>query len=147
MRSVPSTTTFSKGTFMHRDERSTRGIGNWLAPVLWGVLILSLSTLPEMYFGAPRTPQGRRLHYYLELLVHVVQFSVFFLLVLRALRAELPSRARVLGYAFAAVLLMSLLNESVQTLTPTRMFDVADMAMDALGGLVGLGLARLFDVS
>jgi VanZ family protein len=100
-----------------------------------------------MYFGAPRTPQGRRLHYYLELLVHVVQFSVFFLLVLRALRAELPSRARVLGYAFAAVLLMSLLNESVQTLTPTRMFDVADMAMDALGGLVGLGLARLFDVS
>jgi hypothetical protein len=37
-------------------------------------------------------------------------------------------------------------NESVQTLTPTRMFDFADMAMDALGGLVGLGLALFLDV-
>jgi VanZ family protein len=131
---------------MRRDERRTFGITKWLPPVLWGVLILSLSALPEMYFGTPRSGQGRRLHYYLEVTVHIFQFSVFFLLVTRALYSTLPSRARVLGYAFTAVLALSLVNESVQTLTPTRMFDFADMAMDALGGLVGLGLALFLDV-
>lgn len=76
----------------------------------------------------------------MEVMVHIVQFCVFFLLMVPALRSGHRSRAMALGGAFAAVLLLSLTNESVQTLTPTRTFDPADMAMDTLGGLMGLGL-------
>jgi VanZ family protein len=117
-------------------------------PVLWATLILSLSTLPEVYFGTPQSREGRRIHYYLEVLVHICQFCVFFLLVIRALRRSAPPRqTKFLGYAYISALLLSLLNESIQTLTPTRMFDYADMAMDAVGGLAGVGLILLLDVA
>jgi VanZ family protein len=104
------------------------------------LLILSLSTLPEAFFGKPKAGAGRRLHHYLELVVHVVQFCVFFLLMNRALRSADRSRVAVRSGALLAVLLLSLVNESIQTLTPTRTFDLTDMAVDAVGGLVGLGL-------
>ena len=113
----------------------------WLPPLAWALLILSLSMLPEMYFGTPSTRQGRRVHFYLEVLVHITQFCVFFVLMARALRPTLRSRAWTLAGAFAAVLVLSLTNESLQTLTPTRTFDVADMTMDVLGGFIGFGVS------
>jgi VanZ family protein len=131
---------------MRHNANRMSWIGSWLPPVLWAALILSLSTLPEVYFGPPPSSEGRRIHYYLEVLVHIAQFCVFFLLVIRALRRSASRReARLLGYAFVSALVLSLLNESIQTLTPTRMFDYADMAMDALGVLVGVGLVLLLD--
>lgn len=118
-------------------------MSRWLPPVCWATLVLTLSLLPEVFFfGATATPEARRLHYYLEVLVHIFQSCVFFLLMIRALRSAGRSRITVLTGAFVAVLLLSLVNESVQAFTPTRMFDVIDMTMDALGGIVGLGLAR-----
>lgn len=126
---------------MHRGGRAWRqALTRWLPPALWALLILSLSTLPEMFFGKPQTGEGRRLHYYLEMVVHISQFCVFFLLMIRALRGAGRSRATVVVAAFVAVLVLSLTNESVQTLTPTRTFDLTDMVMDAVGGFVGLGL-------
>ena len=124
-------------------------IRRWLPPVLWASLILSLSLLPDsfFYFGAPRTREARRAHYYLEIAVHIFQFGVFFLLMNRPLRSGRRSRAGALVGAFVFVLLLSLTNETLQAFTPTRMFDVEDMAMDALGGLVGLGLALVRDAT
>ena len=118
-------------------------IRRWLPPVLWASLILSMSLLPDsfFYFGVPRTHEARRAHYYLEVAVHIFQFGVFFMLMTRPLRSGRRSRAGALVGAFVFVLLLSLTNESLQAFTPTRMFDFEDMAMDALGGLVGLGLA------
>jgi VanZ family protein len=128
---------------------SGSAIRRWLPPVLWASLILSVSLLPDsfFYFGVPRTREARRVHYYFEAAVHIFQFCVFFMLVNRPLRSAHRSRAGALVGALAAVLLLSLTNESVQALTPTRMFDLGDMAMDALGGLVGLGLAMVRDAS
>jgi VanZ family protein len=125
-------------------ERGARAI-QWLPPFLWGALVLSLSLLPDafFYFGVPRSRDARRVHYYFEVVVHVVQCSVFFLLMTRPLHSTLRSRAHALIGAFTSVLLLSVLNESVQAFTPTRMFDVQDMAFDALGGLVGLCLTQL----
>ena len=101
-----------------------------------------MSLLPDslFYFGVPQTPEARQAHYYLEVVVHIVQFCVFFMLMNRPLRSARRSRRGALVGAFAFVLLLSLTNESLQAFTPTRMFDVQDMAMDVLGGLVGLGL-------
>jgi VanZ family protein len=119
----------------------------WLPPVLWGTLVLLLSLLPDafFYFGVPRTRDVRRVHYYFEVVVHVVQCSVFFLLMTRPLRSTTRSRAHALIGAFTSVLLLSLMNESVQAFTPTRMFDFQDMAFDALGGVMGLCLTLVRD--
>jgi VanZ family protein len=126
-------------------ERGSRAI-QWLPPFLWGALVLSLSLLPDafFYFGVPRSRDARRVHYYFEVVVHVVQCAVFFLLMTRPLRSTLRSRPHAMIGAFTAVLLLSLLNESVQALTPTRMFDVQDIAFDALGGVVGLCLTLVW---
>lgn len=132
-----------------RKPSGGRGPGaiQWLPPFLWGALVLSLSLLPDafFYFGVPRTRDARRVHYYFEVVVHVVQCSVFFLLMTRPLRSTTRSRAHALIGAFTSVLLLSLMNESVQAFTPTRMFDFQDMAFDALGGTVGLCLTLVRD--
>jgi VanZ family protein len=110
----------------------------WLPPALWALLVLALSTRPEAFFGAaPTTREAKVVHFYLEVLVHLVQFSVFFVLMLRPLRERAWPRAAVLATAFAAVLALSFANESLQALTPTRTFDLWDMAVDAVGGVLG----------
>ncbi len=119
----------------------------WLPSGLWGALILALSTEPESFFpfAASQGGQYRVIHYYLEVAVHLVEFCVLFLLVAWPLRSQKRSWVAVIGWAFGAVLVLSLLNESVQSFTPTRMFDVGDMSVDALGGGLGALLARATD--
>ena len=127
-------------------ENRTAGIARWAPPICWGALVVLLSLLPDVFFfGTPKNDEARHLHYYIEVMVHVFQSCVFFLLILRPLRSTQRSRAAVVAAAFAALLLLSLVNESVQAFTPTRMFDFVDMTMDALGGIVGLGLALAAD--
>lgn len=115
----------------------------WFPSVMWGVLILLLSTRPEtFFFGAAQGGQYRVIHYYVEIAVHLVEFCVFFLLVVWSLRTQERPSVAVIGRAFGAVLVLSLLNESIQAFTPTRMFDVRDMTVDALGGAIGMLLCR-----
>lgn len=125
----------------HRRPRSAR---QWVPAILWGVLILGLSTRPESFFFpiAPRRGQGG-LRLYVEIAVHLVQFCLFALLLLRPLRANGWGESTVRGAALAGVLGLSLLNESLQAFTPTRMFDMADVVVDATGGLIALAVARL----
>lgn len=113
----------------------------WLPPAIWGALILALSTRPDtFFFSESRGKQYRLIHYYLEIAVHLVEFGVFSLLVVRPLRSWALPKVAVLGSAFGATLVLSLLNESIQAFTPTRMFDVWDMTVDALGGAIGVVL-------
>jgi VanZ family protein len=112
--------------------------------ILWGVLILGLSTRPDSFFFpvAPgRGPGGFRL--YLEIAVHLAQFCVFALLLLRPLRAHGWGGFTARAAALAGAVGLSLLNESLQALTPTRMFDVTDVVVDATGGLIASALSRL----
>jgi VanZ family protein len=108
-----------------------------------------MSLLPDSfyYFGVPRTHEARQVHYYFEVAVHIFQYCIFFMLMNRALRSAHRSRAGALVGAFAFVLLLSLTNESLQAFTPTRMFDLEDMAMDTLGGLTGVGLMLVLKCS
>lgn len=116
----------------------------WLPSALWGALILALSTKPEsFFFAAIQSGQHRIIHYYLEIAVHLVEFCVFFLLIAWALHSAETPWVAVISRAFGAVLVLSMLNESIQAFTPTRMFDVEDMIVDALGGVIGLLLAPL----
>ncbi len=115
----------------------------WFPSALWGALILLLSTRSEtFFFAAAQSAHYRVIHYYLEIIVHLVEFCVFFLLVAWALHSAETPWAAVIGRAFGAVLVLSLLNESIQAYTPTRMFDVGDMTVDVLGGAIGVLLCR-----
>jgi hypothetical protein len=125
----------------HRRARSAR---QWVPAILWGVLILGLSTRPDSFFfpAAPGRGHGG-LRLYLEIAVHLVQFGVFALLLLRPLRANGWGESTVRAAALAGAVGLSLLNESLQALTPTRMFDVTDVVVDATGGLIASALSRL----
>jgi len=128
---------------------STSAVRRWWAPVVWASLILSLSLLPDsyFYFGAPQTREARRVHYYFEVATHLCQFCVFFLLMNRSARTQTRSRPVAIILSFLAVLGLSLMNESLQAFTPTRTFDLLDMAMDALGGLVGASAVVVANIS
>lgn len=118
----------------------------WLPATLWGALVLLLSAQPEtFFFPAAQGPQYRWIHYGMEMAVHVLEFCVFFLLVVWPLRAKKRLGVSIIAYAYGAVLVLSLLNESIQSFTPTRMFDVGDMSVDAIGGGVGALLALATD--
>jgi VanZ like family len=115
----------------------------WAPAILWGVLILGLSTRPDSFFlpVAPGRGAGG-LRVYLEIAVHLAQFCVFAVLLLRPLRANGWGEFTARAAALAGVVGLSLLNESLQALTPTRMFDVADVVMDATGGLLASAVSR-----
>jgi hypothetical protein len=103
---------------------------------VWAALILALSTRPGEFFDpvAPVHPGGS-FRLLMEMLVHFTQFAVFFALTRWALgRRTVPPFVTVLG-PLAAVVGLSLLNESVQAVTTiTRMFDVWDIAVDVTAG-------------
>lgn len=110
----------------------------WLPPALWALLVLALSTRPEAFFAVgPTTRQARAVHLYLEILIHLVEFSVFFLLMLPPLRERAWSQGAASIMAFAAVLALSFANESLQALTPSRTFDPWDIVVDVAGGVLG----------
>lgn len=120
--------------------------GRWLPPLIWAAQILALSSRPATFFFArPQGTQYQVVHHGLEIAIHLVQFGVLFLLVVRPLRSWALPKAAVLGSAFGAALVVSLLNESIQALTPTRMFDVWDMTVDALGAGIGMLLVMARD--
>lgn len=118
----------------------------WLPAALWGALVLLMSAQPEtFYFAAAQGPQYRWIHYGMEMAVHVLEFCVFFLLVVWPLRVKKRPWLSVIACAYGAVVVLSLLNESIQSFTPTRMFDVGDMSVDVLGGGLGALLALATD--
>jgi hypothetical protein len=102
---------------------------------LWAALILALSTRSGAFFDpvAPARDEGE-LRLALEILVHVVQFSVFFLLLRWALGRRALSAWAAASASLMAVVVLSVLNESVQAFTVTRMFDVFDIAVDVTAG-------------
>ena len=102
---------------------------------LWAGLVLALSTRPGAFFDsvAPARTEGS-VRLAMEILVHVVQFAVFFVLVRWALTRRSLSAVAASCLALAAVIGLSLTNESVQAFTVTRMFDVFDIAVDVSAG-------------
>lgn len=93
------------------------------------------STRPETFFF-PGTHDGyyRFLHYYLEIAIHLVEFCIFVVLRVWPLHTWERPRVTLLGVAFGAVLVLSLVNESIQAFTPTRMFDVGGHDRGCLRG-------------
>lgn len=106
----------------------TRALFAWGPVAVWAGLIFGLSSVPDLGTGLG----GWDL--LLRKLAHAGEYAVLGFLLVRALGRELP--ALLLGVAYAAS------DELHQHFVPGRQAAVYDVAVDALGVLVGLYLGR-----
>ena len=127
----------------------------WLPVAVWAALISALSSglfsgehtggflLPLLRAALPGASHEQllALHALIRKFAHVFEYLVLGLLLVRALHAEglrggaLAATAVVVGVAYAA------LDETHQAFVPSRTASPADVAVDAIGVLAGVGLA------
>jgi VanZ family protein len=100
----------------------------WVPVLLWAGLIFAFSSIPSLGTGLGTWDLA------LRKLAHASEYAVLGLLLARAVRRELP--AVLLGIAYAAS------DELHQHFVPGRHGAVYDVAIDAVGVVVGVYLAR-----
>ncbi|PHX97762.1 MAG: hypothetical protein CK531_01585 [Gemmatimonadetes bacterium] len=108
--------------------------GRWIAPVLWALLIETLTSWPNV----PSASTGHGF----DKVVHFGLYAVFAFLVVRAAQPAVPGW-RVMGVVLVVLCVWAALDEWHQTWIPGRGAEVADWAADATGVVVGLLIRRL----
>ena len=108
---------------------ATSALRLWLPVVLWAALIFAFSSVPDLGTGLG----GWDL--VLRKLAHTVEYAILGLLLVRALRRELP--ALVLGVAYAVS------DELHQHFVPGRRGAPLDVLIDAVGVALGILAWRL----
>ena len=103
-------------------------VSRWLPVVVWAALIFALSSLHSLDSGLGRWDEV------LRTLAHATEYAVLGVLIVRALDRPLPAFALGLAYAVS--------DELHQHFVPGRTADPKDVAIDALGVLVGIVLYR-----
>ena len=127
----------------------------WLAVALWIAVILAFSSeefgaqqtagilgpLLRWLFPQLDTAEFLRLHFLVRKGAHLTEYALLGLLGFRALRLSLalpPPRVALLG--FALVVAVAATDEFRQSLVPYRSSSIYDVALDAVGGALGLVL-------
>jgi VanZ family protein len=105
-----------------------RLVSLWLPVVAWAALIFTLSSIPDLGTGLGTWDLV------LRKLAHAGEYAILAGLLLRALRR--PAASVMLGIAYAVS------DELHQHFVPGRQASPLDVAIDALGVLVGVALAR-----
>ena len=105
---------------------ASRALTVWLPVVAWAALIFTLSSLPNL-----STAEGL-LGDVLSSGAHAVEYAIFGALLVRALDARL--------LAFVAGLAYAITDEFHQSFVPGRVASGIDLAVDAVGLLVGIAL-------
>ncbi len=107
-------------------------IGPWLPIPFYLAAVLALSA-----FTVPSTPWNIS-----DKLAHVLEFAGLAALVSRAVLSQFPREplpsVMVIGALFACG--CGAIDEWVQSFAPLRTSDLADLAADAVGGVLGAGL-------
>ncbi len=100
----------------------------WLPVLVWAALIFALSSIPSLGTGLGTWDL------ILRKLAHVGEFAVLAGLLLRALERELPAALVAVAYAAS--------DELHQHFVPGRAASPVDLAIDSVGVLAGILLAR-----
>jgi len=115
----------------------------WVPVVVWTLAIFGLSARPyTAYFRDLESPGYRLLDRYLQYPLHLAEYAVLAGLWVRALRPGPLTGRGVACLTLAATLVTALVDESIQSLVPTRSFALRDLLMDATGSLLGVAVAR-----
>ncbi len=106
----------------------TRALSAWGPVVAWAGLIFALSSVPDLGTGLGGYDLA------LRKLAHAGEYLVLAALLFRALGRELPSLLLAVAYAAS--------DELHQAFVPGRQAAVYDVAVDAVGAILGLYLGR-----
>ncbi len=138
----------------------TQMLGYWLPPLAWMAMIFyfSTDTFSGDYTGSylesiltcfnihlhPATLD--RIHFLIRKAAHFTEYGILAGLLFRAFRSGVRDLWRRNWFIGTLVILVSyaLLDEFHQTFTATRYGSLIDSAIDVTGGLVILGLIRLY---
>ena len=102
----------------------------WAPPFLWSILILSLTSIPNLQVTAPKGS---------DTWAHFLVYAILGVLTARA--AELtPRRVLLLLIVIAGVSLFGAIDEWHQSFIPGRFPDVRDWIADSVGGAAGAAL-------
>lgn len=75
--------------------------------------------------------------------MHLVEYGFLSYLVLRALRQDVKSRFLKYAYAIMIVAAVGYCDELIQRFLPNRVYDIRDVALNAVSGILGLSLVTL----
>jgi VanZ family protein len=106
----------------------SRALTLWLPVVLWAALIFALSSVPSLSSGLGGWD------YVLRKCAHMTEYAVLAFLLARAIGREAP--------AFVAGVLYAVSDELHQSFVRGRHASPVDVAIDAVGLLIGLALWR-----
>jgi VanZ family protein len=107
---------------------TSRALTNWLPVVLWAAVIFALSSIPHLSSGLGTWDL------LLRKCAHVTEYAILGLLLARALLREVP--------AFALGVLYAITDELHQSFVRGRHAAALDVAIDAVGVLIGVTLWR-----
>lgn len=99
----------------------------WAPPVIWSLVILSLTSIPNPHVPVP-TGSDKWLHF--------IVYAVLGALVARAAEVT-PRQWALLAAVIISVSIFGALDEWHQALIPGRFPDVRDWVADFVGGIVG----------
>jgi VanZ family protein len=108
----------------------------WLFALIgWAGIVFLLSSFPN-----PPGPRGPEWQSYLA---HIVEYAVLGLLAVRLLATLRPGAPawRVAAAAWMLAVLYGISDEFHQSFVPNRHASALDVAFDALGGAIGVGLS------
>ena len=112
---------------LRRAPRS-RLVTVWLPVIAWAAVIFGLSSIPSLNSGLGGWD------YVLRKGAHMTEYAILLVLLWRALGSELPALAASVGYAIS--------DEIHQAFVRGRHGSPVDVAIDAVGMLIGLALLR-----
>ncbi len=125
-KNSPSTVKFTP-----RLETGTGFIKYWLPVIIYAALIFYLSSIP-----------GKKIPFlfpYQDVVVHIIEYTIFALLVNRALKAYNPDTRyiRRLFWVFFLSFIYAISDEFHQIFVPGRCASGSDLFTDAIGSFIG----------
>ncbi len=105
----------------------------WLPPVIWGILIFSVSST-----SVPQVSTVYTVDFTLHKLAHVFEYSMLGILIYRALIQENISRREAVVYSIIIAAFYGFTDEFHQSFTPHRTTRLRDVIIDTIGASGGI---------
>lgn len=114
------------------DEFSNHSVRFYLPPIIYGILILAVSSMPL------KVPDIR-VGFQIDKLLHLFEYCIFAILLIRAFKNStvktLRDNALLISIIFIG--LYGWLDEFYQSFIPNRNSSIFDVLFDTIGGIIG----------
>ncbi len=120
------------------DNSQSQQIRFYLPPIIYGILILTVSSIP---LKAPSLKLG----FQIDKLLHLLEYLIFAILIIRAFKNSTVKILRDNAFLITIIFigLYGSLDEFYQSFIPNRDSSIFDAFFDTIGGLIG-SIAYLF---